>query len=318
IALISWAAIYAYGELPIASVWLFEKVETPSLLWAAKLLLALAVMLPPATLMGATFPFLVRAAARSTINLERPVGQLYGASTVGAVIGAFAGGFILLPTLHVLGTVLAAASFNLIAALLAVSAAISIGQTVHRRRLAWCTSAALLAIIMVHCFKPPWNPMVMTSGMYHYSKQLQGKSRKVIREHLMNRAELLFYDEGLSSVVTVARHRSTGNIWLANNGKVDASSSGDLKTQVLLAHIPFAFRPDSEKVLIIGLASGITAGSVTLHEAPTHIDITEIEPAIVAASHIFDKYNHRPLEDPRVSLVLNDARNHLQLAKDGA
>jgi spermidine synthase len=76
-------------------------------------------------------------------------------------------------------------------------------------------------------------------------------------------------------------------------------------------------RPRAERVLVIGLASGITAGSVTLHDAPQRIDVAEIEPAVVNASHFFDKYNRRPLEDPQVRLVINDARNHLQLAEDG-
>ncbi|MFQ5767441.1 MAG: hypothetical protein ACE5ID_05595, partial [Acidobacteriota bacterium] len=65
-----------------------------------------------------------------------------------------------------------------------------------------------------------------------------------------------------------------------------------------------------------GLASGISAGSVTLHEGPTRIDIAEIEPAIVEASHEFDAFNHRPLADPRVWMMVNDARNHLLLSED--
>ena len=109
----------------------------------------------------------------------------------------------------------------------------------------------------------------------------------------------------------------SGHLWMANNGKVDASTSGDMETQVLLAHLPFVFRPRAEQVLVIGLGSGITAGSVTLHGFPKGIDIVELEPAVVAASHLFDDYNHRPLEDDRVRLVANDARNQLMLTPDG-
>ncbi|MCA9573374.1 MAG: hypothetical protein KC656_36310, partial [Myxococcales bacterium] len=69
--------------------------------------------------------------------------------------------------------------------------------------------------------------------------------------------------------------------------------------------------------VIVGLASGITAGAVVQHQAPTTIDLVELEPAIVAASHIFDEHNNRPLEDPRLKLHLNDGRNHLTLAPEG-
>jgi spermidine synthase len=125
---------------------------------------------------------------------------------------------------------------------------------------------------------------------------------------------LLFYREGLSSVVTVGREGT--NLWLSNNGKVDASLA-DLDTQLLVAHLPFLFHPRAERILVIGLASGISTGSVTLHETATTIDVVEIEPAIVAASHEFDRYNHHPLDDPRVRLHINDGRNHLLLAAEG-
>ncbi len=88
-----------------------------------------------------------------------------------------------------------------------------------------------------------------------------------------------------------------------------------MDTQLLLAHVPFAFVPLAKRILVIGLASGITLGSVTLH--PAHaIDLVELEPAVVAASHAFDEHNKRPLQDPRVRLVVNDARNFLTIAPD--
>jgi len=129
--------------------------------------------------------------------------------------------------------------------------------------------------------------------------------------------ELLYYKEGLSSVVTVARAFGSKNIWLANNGKVDASTQIDMPTQVLCAHLPYIFQPEAKDVLVIGLASGITAGSVSLHSSPTSIEVIELEPAIVEASHYFDDYNHHVLGDPRVKLIANDGRNHLFLQPDG-
>jgi spermidine synthase len=158
----------------------------------------------------------------------------------------------------------------------------------------------------------------MSSGMYKYASDLEEFTREEVLDYAVNPFELRFYAEGLSSVVTVGIDTSDGNVWLANNGKVDASSLEDRSTQILLAHLPFLFRPRAERVLIIGLASGLTAGSVTLHTAPKQIDIAELEPAIVTASHEFDHVNHRPLEDPRVRVHLNDARNHLLLSEDGA
>jgi len=127
----------------------------------------------------------------------------------------------------------------------------------------------------------------------------------------------MYYAEGLSSVVTVGKNKKTGDIWLANNGKIDASSKADMPTQVLVAHLPFFYRPESETVMMLGLAAGYSAGSTALHDRPKVIDLVEIEGRIIEASHFFDEWNHKPLDDPRMQLKVNDARNHLNITRDG-
>lgn len=316
-----YLSMYLYGELPFAFVALYNLVEhTPEFLWPAKLLLAVGFMLPPATLMGATFPVLVRVAARSEA-LGAPVGRLYGWNTVGAILGASVGGLLLLPVRHVVGTVLIAVGINLLAALLGLRLWARAAGRVPRPLVqgGWVLAWGW-AVLLVHLKPPPWDELLMTAGMYKYVSDMEPheRTRRGVLDYAVTPYELIFYDEGLSSVVTVAQAKGSGNIWLANNGKVDASTNVDMPTQVLVAHLPFLFMSHPpEDVLVIGLASGITAGSVTLQPEPSRIDIVELEPAIVAASHIFDEYNHRPLDDPRVTLIANDGRNHVALAAPG-
>ena len=90
-----------------------------------------------------------------------------------------------------------------------------------------------------------------------------------------------------------------------------------MPTQVLVSHMPFFYRPESEKVLMVGLAAGYSAGAITLHTRPTQIDVVEIEGTIVEASKFFNDWNQDPLSDPRVNMIINDARNQLNLAPDG-
>lgn len=312
VALLTYGAMYAFGELPFWFVYLYNLVEVNlNLLWPAKLMLALLVMLPPALLMGITFPFLVRAAADHSAELGSPVGRLYGWNTVGAIVGASAGGLLLLPALHVTGALLVAVSLNLLAALIALLRTGILDRS--KQAIGGVAWAGLVALLFV--FPPPWDALLMTAGMYKYVSDLhpEERSREGIIDFAVTPYELLFYEEGLSSVVTVARSRSSGNIWLANNGKVDASTNVDMPTQVLVAHLPFAFMPEPENVMVIGLASGITAGSVVRHSTPSRIDIIELEPAIVRASQAFNEHNNRPLDDPRVTLFANDGRNHTNL-----
>ena len=74
---------------------------------------------------------------------------------------------------------------------------------------------------------------MMTAGMYKYVSDMDPETwnREGIIEYAVDPYELLFYEEGLSSVVTVAKSRTTENIWLANNGKVDASTRVDMPTR---------------------------------------------------------------------------------------
>ena len=59
---------------------------------------------------------------------------------------------------------------------------------------------------------------------------------------------------------TVAVRRLTGSTSLAIDGKVDASNSGDMLTQRLLAHVPLLLHPNPKRVAILGLGSGVTLG----------------------------------------------------------
>jgi tetratricopeptide (TPR) repeat protein len=63
-------------------------------------------------------------------------------------------------------------------------------------------------------------------------------------------------------------------------------------------------------VLVIGLASGVTLGSVLRHPVE-RADAVEIEPAMVAASRFFDRWSGAPLDDPRARVVLDDGRTYL-------
>src|SRR6185503_10971294 len=66
-----------------------------------------------------------------------------------------------------------------------------------------------------------------------------------------------------------------------------------------------------ERVVVIGLASGITAGAVTVLPGLGTLEVAELEPAIHDAARIFDDHNHHVLDNPKVTIVWNDGRNHL-------
>ncbi len=305
----AWATNQLFQFMPYWYVDLYAFVgDADELLYPAQGLLACLVMTPTTFCIGLAFPFGIAVIAGRADAVGRDVSRLYVWNTVGAVVGSLGAGFVLLPRLGIQETLLVAVVADLV---LAGVVALSRAAEGRGRLVPAGVVGALLAAALL--IRPPWDPLLMSAGMYKYVSDLSDFSHESVRNYAVSDFELLYYAEGTTSVVTVARSLGSGNIWLANNGKVDASSHEDLRTQVMLSHLPLAASPGAKSALVVGLASGITAGSVTLHEELERIDILEIEPAVVVASHYFDLHNNRPLEDPRVRMIANDARNHLVL-----
>jgi spermidine synthase len=82
------------------------------LLGAARFLLCFGILLVPTTLMGGTLPAMSRELIRRADVVGRGAGLLYGANTVGGVLGAGASGYLLLRTLGSHKTTLLAVGLN--------------------------------------------------------------------------------------------------------------------------------------------------------------------------------------------------------------
>lgn len=86
----------------------------------ARLTAAFAVLVVPATAMGATLPVLVGALGRRSESYGAVLGRLYGWNTFGAVVGVLGAELVLIAWLGVTRTAWAAASLNLCAAALSL------------------------------------------------------------------------------------------------------------------------------------------------------------------------------------------------------
>ncbi len=93
-----------------------------------RFLLCFAALLVPTTLMGGTLPAISRFLVVRFDRVGRGVGLLYGANTVGGILGCLATGFLLLRFLGAHGTTLVAVTLNLIAGLVAFHIAAHYGR----------------------------------------------------------------------------------------------------------------------------------------------------------------------------------------------
>jgi spermidine synthase len=271
--------------------------------------MAFLVLLLPTFFMGAVFPLALQLRSSAEKGAGAATGRLYAVNTFGAILGSFAGGFLLLPFFGVADTLWLGMVFYM--ALAALLAASRCRRTLSPR---WAVVAVcVVAALGLPLVAPKWDALVMSCGIYRYAfrDRIPDGTRASFDAEFVEGNRLLFYRDGMTTTVTVVREKS-GNVFMATNGKTDASTKGDIATQVLLGQIPMILAPCRDKVCVIGFASGVTAGSVLLHPVTEAVAV-EIEPAVVEASHFFDEINGRPLDDPRFTLVNADGRNYLAL-----
>jgi len=313
IALFAFGGEFLFPLLPLLFFKLLEIFHSEGgILSASKFFIVAAVMLIPTILMGGVFPLVIHlltgggATSSETKRKNVPeidtglgsvVGRAYAINTIGTIIGSFFIGFILLPSLGIQKSLHIAILINAVLSLLLWMQIREIGEA----RL-WAAGGVGAFLVIVSFSTPAWNPLQMSSELF-------GK---------LSTLDLLFYKEGISSTVTVVQHPTLAkhpHLTLAIDGKPNASTTGDMKTQLLVGHLPMLLAPEAKEVISIGHGSGITTGAIATHPL-TKLVTLEIEPAVVEASRFFDPFSGNVLDDSRVQMVVDDARNYLILTKD--
>lgn len=281
------------GGLPL----LFGKVfdAFPHSFWILQFvnfLIVFMVLLIPTTLMGAAFPIANKLYITDLARVSRSVGYVYAANTLGAVMGPLAAAFLLLPLVGIEHAILAMAYLYL-----SVGAWILVLDFSLERAGKILALASLSIVAGLTLLTPRWNKLLMSSGVYYHNR-------------LLTEGTLLFYKEGKTSTVAVVQHGDGRNKSLVMNGKVEASSLADLHSQLLLGHMALLWHENPRRVLVVGFGSGISTGAILGHREVEKVDVAEIEPVVIEASSHFAEDNHRALRDPRLQVVIDDARHH--------
>jgi spermidine synthase len=268
---------------------------------------AALLILVPATFMGMVMPLVLTRAGSA-----RLVGRSYALNTVGAITGALVTAFLLIPGTNTRFTIFCAASLCLVVAGIAYQPRRERGDLALVRSLS--IGGAFAAIILMFIFWPALNLNVLSAGAYDSFVRVLAKSRGVVPEDDRNGGaenhQLLMFAEGRTATVSV--RRDWGITSVAINGRTNASDGDDMPTQILLGQLGVLAAPRLEHALVVGFATGVTPGAV-LQSPVQSVDCIEIEPAAVNSSSFFNHVNNHPLGDPRLHLILDDARNYLRV-----
>ncbi len=253
-----------------------------------------ALILFPATIcIGATFPFTVRLLAGSAEDAAPASAKVYAFNTVGAILGATLAGFVLLPALDYRGTARLAVATSLVLGLLSL-------LLLQKNRGKALGGGVVLTLLGLTLFQPQRPDRMLRSSLF---TGLEGTGPAV------------YYNVGRSATVLMLEQE--GSYVVRSNGLPEAdiplkgAVPGNWTTRWLAA-LPVLARPQAEDMLVIGFGGGVTVESIP--QSVSSIDVIELEHNIIEASQEIAEFRlSDPLGDPRVNVVINDARGALSL-----
>jgi spermidine synthase len=302
---------------------IFDLKDRFALLAFTKAAVLFALMILPTLCLGATFPLVGKIYTNSVSRVGKSIGFAYMANTIGALLGSFSAGFILIPLFGKQNSLQLVIGLQLLTALI-------IGFIIPARKkqnLAGTTALAVSTLTgLILCFYFPfWDPALLSVGRYHRFEEIKDAVKDTgFKEALLHgpeimspfqQGEMVYYKDGMSGFTTVLRYPNPLGGYdyaLTISGKTDASSFRDMTTQTLSAHFPMLFHPNPRKVMVLGLASGVTAGEVLCYPVE-QLDILEINRSVMEASDFFRPWNNEVLLNPKTNLIIQDGRAHLQL-----
>ena len=250
------------------------------------------LLLPMTIAIGMTYPLAVRILARDAEDAAPASARVYAWNTVGAIVGSLAAGFVLIPMLKYEGSIHVA---------VAASAALGIAAlwVLVPTNYIYAATASAVAIVGCVLFRPQAPMKLLVTSPLNVGTQ----------------GRVLYYDIGRSaSVVMVTQD---GGLALRTNGLPEAlmdspGSAPRFSGEFWLAPLAVIARPEARDMLVVGFGGGVVIEGTP--PSVRNIDIIELEPKVIEANrHIAALRRRDPLDDPRINVILNDARGALRL-----
>ena len=262
-------------------------------------LVTMVVVLPAAIVAGYQFPLLIALFGRGRTDSAVRSALAYAANTLGAIAGALAGGFGLLPWLSAPGAWRFAAMLLVGARRLRDGVGLAAWRRGVRRRASGAQLAvAAFALACVGATGPTavWRHSGIGAGRATATLDSSNQFRDWV--HAQQRA-IVWDEDGTESSVALAAEPN-GYAFIVN-GKSDGSARGDAGTQVMLGLLGAILNPEARRSLVIGLGTGSSAGWLGAVPGMDRVDVVELEPLIVDVARACDEVNRDVLRNPKVA-----------------
>lgn len=267
------------------------------------------LILPAAFVSGVQFPMLIALLGHGRSQVGKHTGRAYAANTAGAMLGSLAGGFGLMPLLTAPGC------WKLVVFLLmgigVAAALLSAFREQRFVRAALPLSLAVFGLLLLGAEGP--------TALWRHSAIGAGRAPRIETANDYQqwrnqvRANIAQEWEGIESSVAL---NAQNDIAFMVNGKSDGAALGDSPTQVMSGLLGALIHPEVKKGAVIGLGTGSTAGWLGKLQTLERLDVVEIEPIILEVARAFDPVNAGVLDNPKVHITVEDAREFLATTRE--
>ncbi len=293
----------------VASV--FNKTEnTFGIFLFAEFFIAFSIMFIPTFFMGMTLPLIVEVVSKVKLKAGASVGIVFSVNTIGTVLGVLLTGLVFIPLWGMQG------SFN-VGIIINILSGIFILFSVKKINKVYRNGFVTVIILLFTFYIINSNNIgknILLGGVFKRFSSKPPATFFKYKNSISNK-NVIFYKEGISANVAVlqTKDRHKQKI-LIINGKPDASSYGDMPTQVMLGQVPLMLHPNPKNVFVVGFGSGVTINSVLTHPV-NKVTCAEISKEVIEAGNVFKTENNNCLNDKRLSIVIDDAHAALKLSK---
>jgi spermidine synthase len=260
------------------------------------------LMFPISLLSGAIFTICGRALQCRRRAPARSTGEVTTANTLGGAFGAVLGGFVFVPLLGLETSLFLLSLAYGALALLLLRASDGIDRP-HRTAL---VAAGAVFVCGLGAF--PWG-----------SVQTVFLSRPGSADRLSADSgyERVAFREGRNETIRYLRENLLGRPYrfrmLTNNFSMSGTSVASRRYMKYYVYWPVAVNPALRDALLISYGAGSTAKALVDTASLEHIDVVDISSDVLDLSSIvFPDPARNPLRDPRVRVIVEDGRFHLQ------
>lgn len=298
---VQWLAVAAIlisfsqaGSLPAMTTQLVAKFGAGTL-WkdvTTKVVPAAIALLLPCTILGMTFPLVLKVATARLDALGNQIGRCYAVNTIGAILGSLVAGYVLLPIVGLERGIYVVALVN------GVLGLAFLRRAEHGAR-AWGAAAmvgCLVLLILPFVARP--QPFIV------HTKAMKAGDRKV-----------LFHREGRTASVAVTEKTGDDGKPYSRDLHINLLGASVVDREhyhqqyyAMVSLLPLALHPEPKQIFVAGLASGVTTGAATVHSGTEMVTSVEISPEVIAAAPLFAADNFDVTRNPKAKIIADDAR----------